>query len=312
MPFQFPKCQILPLPDDQVSLQIDGRERVRWHFDAKYPRPFFYPFNGPSGETLTRMGHPGAQNHDHHRSVWWAHAKVDGEDFWGDNTKARIRQTRWLAYLDGDTEAVMATSAGWFNGDGKEIMEQEMVAAIRPGPEGETFLELQSTFTSTGAPVTLEQSNFGLLAVRMAKGIATFWGEGQITSSEGGRGEPEIFGQSAAWMDYSGAVARRVKGKRVTVTEGITYFDHAKNPSHPSHWHVREDGWMGASLCRHGAVVIKKDKPLHVRFLLHAHHGAADAGIATRITRMFNASPGFEVSKSKRKHRQFEVQRRKV
>ena len=113
-------------------------------------------------------------------------------------------------------------------------------------------------------------------------------------------------------MDYSGAVARRVKGKRVTVTEGITYFDHAKNPSHPSHWHVREDGWMGASLCRHGAVVIKKDKPLHVRFLLHAHHGAADAGIATRITRMFNASPGFEVSKSKRKHRQFEVQRRKV
>jgi len=82
---------------------------LRWHFDAKYPRPFFYPFNGPSGETLTRMGHPGAPNHDHHRSVWWAHAKVDGENYWGDNTKA-----------------MMATSAGWFNGAGKEIMEQEM------------------------------------------------------------------------------------------------------------------------------------------------------------------------------------------
>ena len=102
MPFQFPKCQILPLPDDQVLLQIDGRERVRWHFDAKYPRPFFHLFNGPSGETLTRMGHPGAQNHDHHRSVWWAHAKVDGENYWGDETKARIRQTQWLAYADGD------------------------------------------------------------------------------------------------------------------------------------------------------------------------------------------------------------------
>ena len=61
------------MPDNQVSLQIDGEERTRWHFDAKYPRPFFYPLIGPSGDTLTRMGHPGAQNHDHHRSVWWAH-----------------------------------------------------------------------------------------------------------------------------------------------------------------------------------------------------------------------------------------------
>ncbi|MFP6902652.1 MAG: DUF6807 family protein, partial [Verrucomicrobiia bacterium] len=67
MPYEFPLCQIVPLPDNQASLQIDGVERTRWHFDAKYPRPFFYPFNGPSGETLTRMGHPGAPNHDHHR-----------------------------------------------------------------------------------------------------------------------------------------------------------------------------------------------------------------------------------------------------
>jgi hypothetical protein len=63
---------------------------------------FFYPFNGPSGETLTRMGHPGAPIHDHHRSVWWAHAKVDGENYWGGETKARIRQKLWLAYADGD------------------------------------------------------------------------------------------------------------------------------------------------------------------------------------------------------------------
>ncbi|MDP7050874.1 MAG: PmoA family protein, partial [Verrucomicrobiota bacterium] len=239
------------MPDEQVSLQVNGKERVRWHFAPKYQRPFFFPFNGPSGETLTRMGHPGVQNHDHHRSVWWAHAKVDGENFWADSSKARIRQKMWLAYADGDEEAMMATSAGWYSGEGKEILEQEMVASVRPGPDGETFLELQSTFTPTGKQVTLEQSNFGFLAVRMAKGIATYWGEGEITSSEGVKGEPQIFGQSAAWMDYSGRVPRSENGRRVAVTEGITYFDHEKNPSYPSHWHVREDGWMGASLCRH-------------------------------------------------------------
>ena len=309
MPYAFPKCQIIPLPDDQVSLQVDGKERVRWHFDPKYPRPFFYPFNGPSGETLTRMGHPGAQNHDHHRSVWWAHAKVDGENFWADTSKARIRQKMWLAYADSDEEGTMATSAGWYSSEGKEILEQELVASVKPGPKGETFLELQSTFTPVGEQVTLEQSNFGFLAVRMAKGIATYWGEGEITSSEGVKGEPQTFGQSAAWMDYSGAVPRIEKGRRVAVTEGITYFDHEKNPSYPSHWHVREDGWMGASLCRHEAIVIKKEKPLRVRYLLHAHNGAADPAIANRLAEIFNASPSFEVSKSKRKHRQFEVQR---
>ena len=311
MPFQFPKCQVVPLPDDQVSLQVDGKERVRWHFDPKYPRPFFFPFNGPSGETLTRMGHPGAQNHDHHRSVWWAHAKVDGENFWADTSKARIRQKMWLAYADGDEEALMATSGGWYSGDGKEILEQEMVASVKPGPDGETFLELQSTFTPTGKQITLEQSNFGFLAVRMAKGIATYWGEGEITSSEGVKGEPQIFGQSAAWMDYSGAVPRNEKGKRMEVTEGITYFDHKDNPSYPSHWHVREDGWMGASLCRHEAIVIKKENPLRVRYLLHAHNGTADPAIANRIAEIFDASTNFEVSKSKEKHRQFEVQRMK-
>jgi len=205
----------------------------------------------------------------------------------------------------------MATSAGWYSSEGKEILEQELVASVKPGPKGETFLELQSTFTPIGQQVTLEQSNFGFLAVRMAKGIATYWGEGEITSSEGVKGEPQTFGQSAAWMDYSGAVPRIEKGKRVAVAEGITYFDHEKNPSYPSHWHVREDGWMGASLCRHEAIVIKKENPLRVRYLLHAHNGAADPAIANRLAEIFNASPSFEVSKSKRKHRQFEVQRTK-
>ena len=203
----------------------------------------------------------------------------------------------------------MATSAGWYSSDGKEILEQEMVASVKPGSAGETFLELQSTFTPTGKQVTLEQSNFGFLAVRMAKGIATYWGEGEITSSEGVKGEPQIFGQSAAWMDYSGAVPKNENGKRAAVSEGITYFDHEDNPSYPSHWHVREDGWMGASLCRHEAIVIKKENPLRVRYLLHAHSSVADPVIANRLAEIFDASPSFEVSKSKCKHRQYEVSR---
>src|SRR5215212_7454182 len=108
MPFTFPHCEVVPLPDHQASFRIDGTERLRWHFGPNYPRPFFYPLVGPSGKSLTRIGHPGAPNHDHHRSIWFSHAQVLGIDFWSEGKPARIRQKQWLYYGDADNEALMA------------------------------------------------------------------------------------------------------------------------------------------------------------------------------------------------------------
>ncbi len=131
-PFAIKRCELLPLPGDQVSFRIDGVEKTRWHFGSEYPRPFFYPFAGPSGTSLTRMGHPGAENHDHHRSVWFAHHDVGGVDFWSDNTDGRVKQKFWYCYRDGDEEAIMASVSGWYDGAGKELMEQDVVAALIP------------------------------------------------------------------------------------------------------------------------------------------------------------------------------------
>ena len=62
--FRPTRCEVVPLAGHQVSFRIDGVEKFRWHYGAEYPRPFFFPFNGPSGESITRMGHPGAPDHD--------------------------------------------------------------------------------------------------------------------------------------------------------------------------------------------------------------------------------------------------------
>jgi hypothetical protein len=133
-PFGLNRCELVPLAEQQVSFQIDGVEKTRWHFGAEYPRPFFYPFNGPAGTSLTRMGHPGAENHDHHRSVWFAHHDVAGVDFWSDRTEGRVRQKHWYAYCDGDDEAVMATVTGWYDGEGKELgLESRLSVFCRPG-----------------------------------------------------------------------------------------------------------------------------------------------------------------------------------
>ena len=303
MAYQFPKCQIIPLPDHQTSFLIDGVERTRWHFGPTYPRPFFYPFIGPSGISLTRMGHPGASNHDHHRSVWFAHHKVLGIDFWGDNTEARIRQTQWLAYEDGDDEAVMAVELGWYDGhDPRELMMQQLIAAIRPGDGKQCFLELQSTFTPTSETLELEKTNFGFLAVRVAKHISEYFGGGKLTNSEGRTSESAIFGRSAQWMDYSGPAPNGD-------FEGITYFDHPSNPRFPARWHVREDGWMGASTCMDESLVVTKKEPLSLRYLLHAHKGKVEPELASATAKSFHDSEAFQVGKASVKHRQLTIER---
>ena len=302
---------VVPLPDHQAVFQLDHRERMRWHFGDQYPRPFFYPLTGPSGAPLTRMGHPGAENHDHHQSVWFAHHDVNGHNFWANGQGTRIRQKHWLVYEDGDNQCAMATRLGWFAADDQEQVEQQVIAALSPDDSGGMFLDLQLTFRAPkDREVVFGQTNFGFLAVRLAKSISVHFGGGEITSSEGLVGEAAIFGQFARWMDYSGPVTMLNKnGKAQTATEGITYFDHPANHASPAHWHVRSDGWMGASPCMHGSIGIDANEDLTFRYLLHAHDGGANSNRSEAVFDAFAASPGYVVEKSRRKHRQYDLRR---
>jgi len=305
-----PRCQIVPLPDHQASLQVEGVERTRWHSNPNYPRPFFYPFVGPSGAPLTRMGHPGAPNHDHHRSIWFAHNKTVGINFWGDNTEAKIRQQEWLAYEDGDEEAILAARLLWTDGhDPAPLLEQEMIAAVRPLPGGETLLEVQTTFTPRSEMLEFGQTNFGFLAVRVAKSISAHFGGGQLRSSEGGVGEPQIFGKPARWMDYSGPTVHGTGPKRELNTEGVTYFNHPGNPGSPVSWHVRADGWMGSSPCMHASITTTQKSPLQLRYLLHAHGGELNPDRANEVAQAFADRPGFTLKKGVQKHHHYTAAR---
>jgi len=306
-----PRCQIVPLPNQEVSLQIDGVERTRWHCGAKYSRPFFFPFNGPSGSSLTRMGHPGAAHHDHHRSVWFAHHDVNGKDFWSDQPGLRIAQQEWLAYYDSDDEARLAVKLNWIDESDQVQLQQQMVAALIPGRAGQWSVEIQTTLKPPTDKLTtmLNKTNYGLLAVRVAKSISEHFGGGVLTNSHGAQHEAEVFGKSAAWVDYSGPVANGVGPNRTTVVEGITYFDHPSNPNYPAKWHVREDGWMGASLCIDEGIEITHKKPLTLRYLLAVHRGAIDSQHADEQATAFAKRPGFKVQKSTKKHQEYEVLR---
>ncbi len=303
----FPQCEIIPLPDFQFSFRIKGKERLRWHHDPRYSRPFFYPLTGPTGVPLTRIGHPGAPNHDHHRSIWFAHHQVLGIDFWSENTEAKITQTRWLSIDENENEAILAVELEWFDGhDPQPLLRQELIAAIRTNAKDELYLELQSTFYPTAESLEFQKTNFGFLAVRVAKSISSYFGAGKLINSRKQAGEKNIFGKPAEWMDYSGPVLP-------DITEGITYFNHPTNPISAADdavsWHVREDGWMGASPCMHGPLITTRKAPLMFRFLLQAHAGEMDPVLADETYQKFARSQPYRLKKPEKRHTSFTVSR---
>ncbi len=78
--------------------------------------------------------------------------------------------------------------------------------------------------------------------------------------------EAQVFRQPARWVDYSGPITRDATG-------GVTLLDHPANPDHPTPFHVRDDGWMGASLTLRGPRTVEPGRPLRLRYGLCAHAG---------------------------------------
>lgn len=267
-PKPVPRVQAVPQPHAQVSFQRDGVEFARYHHGADGQRPFVFPVIGPSGRSLTRMGHPhDPQGHGHHNSVWLSHQFVNGSNFW-ENGVARIEHTRMLRIDDGDDSALIEVENAWLDKDRVPQMHELRRTSVKLLPDGEWLLLIDTQFEARKAPVELKQTAFGMVAVRMAKTIGVNDGGGTIRNSESGVNEAGCFRKPARWCDYSGPIL-------TGVNEGIALLDHPSNLHHPVPFHVRDDGWMGASLTFPGAHTIEKDKPLRLRYALYIHRDIA-------------------------------------
>jgi hypothetical protein len=264
-PKHVPLMQVIPLPYDQASFQRDGVELTRYYFGSDLHRPFLFPINGPSGLSLTRIGHPhDPETHSHHNSVWISHNDVDGMSFWSDNGKGKIRNKRILEFEDSDEQASMVVENEWINNDGKVLLLETRRMAVLPLANAEWLLIIDMEFKAANGTVTLGKTPFGMIGVRMTKTIGVNDGGGKIRNSEGAVNEKEVLWKKARWVDYSGAITN-------DKIEGITLFDHPDNPNYPSYFHVRNDGWMGASLTFDEPKEIKPSEPLHLRYGLYVH-----------------------------------------
>lgn len=305
-------CEILPLPNREVSFRIDGSEVTRWHFAHHAPRPFFWPIRSGTSDSLTRMGHPGAPNHDHHRSFWFAHHKLLGVDFWSEETDARVRQTQWYCIEESDDSATFAFELTWSDGhDPSPLVHQDVFASIRSIDGNRTWtLFLQNDFRTPSEGVAFLKSNFGILGLRVAKSLSVVFGHGTIAGADGQVGEHQLFGKPNRWIDYSGPIRG---DDNADLTAGMTLIDAASNPGHGNDsfasWHVREDGWIGPSLSRHDDVPVPVGEKLTCRYALLVHPGKCDADLANQVATELDQSPILSIEKSTKPHRHWQLKR---
>src|SRR5688572_26742874 len=121
-----PAVQAIPLPNYEISFQRDGQEIARYLFGPHLRRPFVFPAVGPSGRSLTRMGHPhDPESHSHHNSIWISHNDVNGLSFWEDRAKGHVVHQRVEKLDDTDDFCSVTTINHWINDDSKEVLLTE-------------------------------------------------------------------------------------------------------------------------------------------------------------------------------------------
>src|SRR5262249_29299479 len=146
-PRWYPRMQVRPQrPLDGVLSLFDGERLVTTYHVGPEPgppgraltlrRPFFYPVHDPDGHPLTGFGkpHDPSGSHDHHSSLWVAHASVDGRDFWGEKGGV-IAHERFDLIDDGPVFCRLEQSTRWADG-GSDLLHERRRLTLYRAEEG--------------------------------------------------------------------------------------------------------------------------------------------------------------------------------
>ena len=245
--------------------------------NLKYTRArsdYIHPLYGPGGEELTKDW---SVDHPHHRGIYWAWPEVDYHGERGDlHALQRVfaRPTGNCKVTDGPVCALIDAENVWRWEDREPIVrERALIRAWRGGPIGR-FIDLEFQFTALEDAVALarrETDKYGGLNIRLA----------QVRDQEiVFHIDPAGTASRRAWADLSGVFPG---GHEV----GLTVFQAPSNPDYPGDWiKYPEINWFQPTFPAAGTrFVLKKDRPLVLKFRLFIHPGKVDeAGLADNWT----------------------------
>lgn len=286
---------------DRIDVTIEGKPFTAFYTGAGAPKPYLHPLRAASGRIVTRRypmeTFPGeANDHPHHRGLWFTHGDVNGYDFWANEPsqkgvgkgrgKVALRKLGKLSGggKSGSIQAVFE----WQYPDGKPMLTETRRMVFYSDPVLRT-IDLDIALKAV-EKVRFGDTKEGTFAIRLASELEEPSPRskpepartGRMVSSEGRQGEKEIWGSRAAWVDYSGVI----EGERL----GVAIFDHPSNPKHPTYWHARGYGLFAANIFGEhdflrkpadGSITLEPGQALRFRYRVVIHPGdAQSAGLA--------------------------------
>lgn len=236
--------------EDRLRVEIGGQLFTEYFF-KDVPRPYCYPVIGPGGAPMSRNWPMKdvaneAHDHNHHRSLWYAHGDINGVDFWSEGKgHGKTVHEKFTQIKSGQDVGWFTALDKWVAPDGKTVCTGERTLRFH----SDRRIDFDVTVKASQGPVTFGDTKEGSMSIRLnesmrltqppAKGERkTKPGEGHIVTSAGIL-DDKTWGTRADWVDYYGPV----NGKVV----GVAIFDHPQNPRHPTWWHVRDYGLFAAN-----------------------------------------------------------------
>jgi hypothetical protein len=263
-------------------------------------KPYLHPLRAATGTVVTRgfpmlKDIPGeSHDHAHHRGLWFAHGDVNGIDYWGGEVarspekKGTIELVKIDKVAGGAKSGTIEATFRWHGPDGKTVLTENRRMTFYSAPSTRT-IDLDITLKAVQR-ARFGDTKEGTFAIRLAAGLEEPQAKslpepkrtGLMTASDGKKGEKQVWGKRAPWVDYAGELA----GEKV----GVAIFDHPSNPRYPTYWHSRSYGLFAANIfgvhdfendkTKDGSLTLEPGQTLRFRYRVVIHPGdTASAGL---------------------------------
>ncbi|HUS05184.1 MAG TPA: PmoA family protein [Bryobacteraceae bacterium] len=294
---------------DRITVEIDGKPFTQMFIGPDAAKPYLFPLRAASGTLVTR-GFPldelpgDSKDHPHHRGLNFAHADVNGSNFWANEAfnpgaKGKIVLDKVERLQSGRKKGSLQASFKWLDAKGTAILSDRRTITFYSQPALRTFdYDIVLTALETARFGDTHEGSFGVRVASWLEEPAPKYvpkaskedvrptepkRTGRILNSEGLETEAQVRGKRANWADYSG----EYKGEKL----GIAILDHPSNPRHPTYWHTRGYGMFAANIfavsdlgnekAKDGSMTLKPGEQLKFRYRVVIHPGTPEsAGIA--------------------------------
>jgi hypothetical protein len=241
-----------------IQVSIGGQPFTTYHFDPSTAKAYLQPLRSADGTVITRefpVGDtiPTEHEHDpslepHQRPMYFAHGDIGGYDFWTEQVFATFygkgQRSPWgkmvvqsIDKMQGGSESGTIRATFDLTGSNRESIGQEAQEFTFRGDAHSRVIDCEFVIRANHGALRIGDSKEGTFGIRLAPELDA--PRGHMVNSEGGEGEPQIWGKRATWVNYDGMI----DGKSL----GIAVFDNPQSFRHPTYWHARGYGLFAAN-----------------------------------------------------------------